>query len=185
MRQLEPGVSAGPSRTTHALVPCSSAAAPVVRELLARDLDAWSLDAGLADGLVLAALEAVANAVVNGVRAGQARMLVIAWSMTATGFRFSVSDRGARPMPASASVGGAVQRAGASPHPSTGLGAPVATPVPAVATPTCERRAAAMRAHPSAGGGRGRGVMEAVMDRVIVDAGQLGTRIVLEKALAP
>jgi anti-sigma regulatory factor (Ser/Thr protein kinase) len=184
LRQLESGVSAGQPRTTHALVPCSSAAAPVVRELLARDLAASSLDAGLADALVLAALEAVANAVVNGVRAGlDGRMLVIAWSMSANGFRFSVSDRGARSLPASASVG-AVQRAGASLHPSM-MGAGPAAPVPAVATPTCERRAAAMRAHPSAGAGRGRGVMEAVMDRVIVDAGQLGTRIVLEKALVP
>src|SRR6266498_3060077 len=88
LQELEPRVAEVPRRSTHALVPCSGAAAPVVRDLLARDLAAWSLDAAMADGLVLAALEAVASAVVNGARAGADRMLVIAWSMGADGFRF-------------------------------------------------------------------------------------------------
>jgi hypothetical protein len=180
LQELELGV---PRRTSHVLVPCSSAAAPVVRNLLARDLASWSVDAVLADGLLLAGLEAVGNATANGIRSGQSRMLIISWSVAAGTFRFSVADRGAKAASASASVGGVVERTGYGVHPAMAAGP--SAPVPAVATPTCERRAAAMRAHPSAGPARGLGVMEALMDRVTVDAGQLGTRIMLEKSLTP
>jgi hypothetical protein len=173
LQELELGVS---RRTSHVLVPCSSAAAPVVRKLLARDLASWSVDAALADGLLLAGLEAVGNATANGVRSGRPGMLVISWSLVAGTFRFSVADRGAR----AASVGAGLQRAGSEVHPAMSAGP--AAPVPAVAT--CERRAAAMRAHPSAGAVRGRAVMDALMDRVTVNADQLGTRILLEKSLA-
>jgi Histidine kinase-like ATPase domain len=176
LQELELGV---PRRTSHVLVPCSSAAAPVVRRLLARDLGTWPVDAAAADGLLLAALEALGNATANGLRSGEARMLIVSWSLAAGTFCFTVADRGARAAPATSSVGAAVQRAGYAGHPALAAG-PAAPP--AVAT-DCERRAAAMRSHPSAGAARGRGVMDALMDRVLVSAGQRGTRIQLEKSL--
>ncbi len=45
------------------------------------------------------------------------------------------------------------------------------------------RAAMSRRAHPSQNRGRGLYVMHAVMDRVVVDSGLNGTRILLEKAL--
>jgi anti-sigma regulatory factor (Ser/Thr protein kinase) len=47
------------------------------------------------------------------------------------------------------------------------------------------RTAMSRRAHPSQNRGRGRGlyIMHALMDRVVVDSGLNGTRILLEKAL--
>jgi anti-sigma regulatory factor (Ser/Thr protein kinase) len=39
------------------------------------------------------------------------------------------------------------------------------------------------RAHPSQNRGRGLFIMHALMDRVVVDSGLNGTRILLEKAL--
>jgi anti-sigma regulatory factor (Ser/Thr protein kinase) len=45
------------------------------------------------------------------------------------------------------------------------------------------RTAMARRAHPSQNRGRGLYIMHAVMDRVVVDSGLSGTRIMLEKAL--
>jgi hypothetical protein len=38
-----------------------------------------------------------------------------------------------------------------------------------------------MRAHPSAGPARGRGAADALMDKVVIQSGQLGTRVLLEK----
>jgi hypothetical protein len=183
LEELELGA---PRRASHVLVPCSSAAAPVVRRLLARDLATWPVEGALADGLLLAALEAVGNATANGLRSGQQRMLIVSWTLAEGTFRFTVADRCAEAAPATSSVGAAMaQRAGSAGHPAmAGWPAPPSTPVPAVARTDCERRAAAMRAHPSAGPARGRGVMDALMDRVLVTAGQRGTRIQLEKSLA-
>jgi anti-sigma regulatory factor (Ser/Thr protein kinase) len=45
------------------------------------------------------------------------------------------------------------------------------------------RTAMARRAHPSQNRGRGLYIMHALMDRVVVDSGLSGTRIMLEKAL--
>ncbi|HZD00839.1 MAG TPA: ATP-binding protein [Actinomycetes bacterium] len=45
------------------------------------------------------------------------------------------------------------------------------------------RTASSRRAHPSQNRGRGLYVMQAVMDRVVVDSGLNGTRILLEKSL--
>jgi serine/threonine-protein kinase RsbW len=45
------------------------------------------------------------------------------------------------------------------------------------------RTTMSQRAHPSQNGGRGLYVMHAVMDRVVVDSGLNGTRILLEKSL--
>jgi anti-sigma regulatory factor (Ser/Thr protein kinase) len=46
------------------------------------------------------------------------------------------------------------------------------------------RAAMSRRAHPSQNRGRGLYLMHALMDRVVVDSGLSGTRILLEKALA-
>jgi anti-sigma regulatory factor (Ser/Thr protein kinase) len=157
-------------RTSHALVPCRSEATPVVRRLLARDLASWETDAVAIDGLLIAACEAVGNAVANGRRTEQNRMLVVSWTLAAGSFRFSVQDRGrdAQQLPTAI---------GAGAHPV------IQEQGQAVAPAGCERRAAAMRAHPSAGVARGRCVLDALMDRVMVHDGQLGTRILIEKAL--
>jgi len=45
------------------------------------------------------------------------------------------------------------------------------------------RTAMSRRAHPSQNRGRGLYIMHALMDRVVVDSGLSGTRIMLEKAL--
>ena len=45
------------------------------------------------------------------------------------------------------------------------------------------RAAMSRRAHPSQNRGRGLYIMHALMDRVVVDSGLNGTRILLEKAL--
>jgi len=45
------------------------------------------------------------------------------------------------------------------------------------------RSAMSRRAHPSQNRGRGLYIMHALMDRVVVDSGLNGTRILLEKAL--
>ena len=45
------------------------------------------------------------------------------------------------------------------------------------------RTAMSRRAHPSQNRGRGLYIMHALMDRVVVDSGLTGTRIMLEKAL--
>jgi anti-sigma regulatory factor (Ser/Thr protein kinase) len=47
------------------------------------------------------------------------------------------------------------------------------------------RTAMSRRAHPSQNRGRGLYIMHALMDRVVVDSGLNGTRILLEKALDP
>lgn len=47
------------------------------------------------------------------------------------------------------------------------------------------RTAMSRRAHPSQNRGRGLFIMHALMDRVVVDSGLSGTRIMLEKALDP
>jgi anti-sigma regulatory factor (Ser/Thr protein kinase) len=47
------------------------------------------------------------------------------------------------------------------------------------------RTAMSRRAHPSQNRGRGLFIMHALMDRVVVDSGLSGTRIMLEKVLGP
>jgi hypothetical protein len=173
-------------RTSHVLVPCRSGAAPVVRRLLTRDLSGWSIDDGTADGLIIAAMEAVGNAAANSARAGDERMLIVSWSYASGVFRLSVEDRGSRvqALPVAATSG---TSGGAGSHPAftgrvqapAGSGHPAAHP----AAEGCERRAAAMRAHPSSGASRGRPVLEAFMDRVAIHQGMLGTRVVIEKAV--
>jgi hypothetical protein len=172
-------------RTSHVLVPCRSGAAPVVRRLLTRDLSGWAIDDGTADGLIIAAMEAVGNAAASSARAGDERMLIVSWSYVSGTFRLSVEDRGSRvqALPVAATSG----TTGAGSHPAftgrvqapAGSGHPAAHP----AAGGCERRAAAMRAHPSSGASRGRPVLEAFMDRVAIHAGMLGTRVVIEKAV--
>jgi hypothetical protein len=162
---LEGPAPAVARRTSHVLVPCRSGAATFVRQLLARDLAGWEVDEGIADGLLLAAYEAVLDAVAaRGSRPEHPGMLVIAWTLTPDRqdgqgrFRFSVVGRG------SAAV------------------------EPQQHASTIERRrVAAMRAHPSAMGAhpalsQRRCAMDAVMDSVVVSNGSAGTRIVLEKS---
>lgn len=151
-------------RTSHVLVPCRSSSTEVVRRLLARDLAGWNVDEAVADGLLLAATEAILNAAtVHDAQALQQCMLIVTWTLgeTQTGaaptrvveslaghrlsFRFSVQERG---------------------------------------TPETASRARSMRAHPALSATRGRCVMDALMDRVVVRDGRLGTNILLEKALA-
>jgi hypothetical protein len=146
----------------------------VVRRLLARDLDSWQVDAAAADGLLIAACEAVGNVVANGRRTEQDRMLVISWTLGTDAFRFSVQDRGGKAAQLPTAIGSGAQ---------TGAHTVVQQQAQAVAPAGCERRAAAMRAHPSAGLARGRCVLDALMDRVLIHDGQLGTRILIEKAL--
>lgn len=151
-------------RTSHVLVPCRSSSTEVVRRLLARDLTGWNVDEVVAEGLLLAATEAILNAAtVHDAQALQQCMLIVTWTLgqTQTGsgeaplveslaghglwFRFSVQERG---------------------------------------TPETASRARSMRAHPALSATRGRCVMDALMDRVVVHDGRLGTNILLEKALA-
>jgi hypothetical protein len=151
-------------RTSHVLVPCRSSSTEVVRRLLARDLAGWDVDEAIADGLLLAATEAVLNAAaVHDAQALQQCMLIVTWTVAETqtaaaagrvveaagghrlSFRFSVQERG---------------------------------------TPETASRARSMRAHPALSAARGRCVMDALMDRVVVHDGHLGTNILLEKALA-
>jgi Histidine kinase-like ATPase domain len=151
-------------RTSHVLVPCRSSSTEVVRRLLARDLAGWNVDEAVADGLLLAAAEAILNAAaVHDAQALQQCMLIVTWTLgeTQTGagaprvveslggsrlsFRLSVQERG---------------------------------------TPETASRARSMRAHPALSATRGRCVMDALMDRVVVNDGRLGTNILLEKALA-
>ena len=117
--------------TAHLLLPCRSDSVPTVRALLHRDLERWNVPESDADAILLAAGEAVTNAVVHGASGGR--------------FSFSVQDRG----------------------------------------PGFDSSRAAMsrRAHPSQNRGRGLYIMHALMDRVVVDSGLNGTRILLEKAL--
>jgi hypothetical protein len=169
-------------RTSHVLVPCRSGAASVVRRLLTRDLSSWSIDDATADGLIIAAMEAVGNAAANSARAGDERMLIVSWGLAGGTFRMAVTDRGSRvqALPVAATSG----TTGAGSHPAyTGRVAGPAAGHPAAGGAGCERRAAAMRAHPSAGAARGRPVLEAFMDRVVIHSGQLGTRVVIEKAI--
>src|SRR3712207_5830708 len=103
-------------RTSHVLVPCRSGAAPVVRRLLTRDLSSWSVDDATADGLIIAAMEAVGNAAANSVRAGDERMLIVTWSLVGDVFRMAVTDRGSRvqALPVAATSGSP----GAGSHPA-------------------------------------------------------------------
>src|SRR3954447_23691611 len=83
-------------RTSHVLVPCRSGAASVVRRLLTRDLETWSVDVATADGVIIAAMEAVGSAAANSARAGDQRMLIVSWGMAEDTFRLVVEDRGSR-----------------------------------------------------------------------------------------
>lgn len=136
-------------------MPCRSDAATFVGQLLARDLASWRVDEGIADGLMLAASEAVLNAVAaRGPRAQHPCMLIISWTLGADRpdrqqwFRFSVVER--------ASAAERRRVAAMQAHPS------------------------AMHAHPAVS--QRRCVMDALMDSVVVTDGQTGTRIVLEKS---
>ena len=131
--------------TAHLLLPCRGDSVPVVRALLARELERWDVSAEVADAILLAAGEAVTNAVVHGSWGQQDSVMMVRWAMTGGRFSFSVQDRG----------------------------------------PGFDSSRAAMsrRAHPSQNRGRGLYIMHALMDRVVVDSGLNGTRILLEKAL--
>ena len=131
--------------TAYLLLPCRSDSVPMVRALLQRDLERWEVPEAEADAILLAAGEAVTNAVVHGSWGQQDSVMVIRWSMTGGRFSFSVQDKG----------------------------------------PGFESARASMsrRAHPSQNRGRGLYIMHALMDRVVVDSGLNGTRILLEKAL--
>jgi hypothetical protein len=174
---LERWQAGAASRTSHVLVPCRSDAATVVRRLLLRDLADWEIDPATADGLLIAATEAVGNAVAGSGHDPLGHMLIISWTLTGAGptageaalsFRFSLQER-VTPVHV-----GVTARA----HPAAAHAEPEA-----VVPGACERRAA-MRAHPSAGLARGRYVMDALMDRVVVNDGVTGTRILLEKTLS-
>ncbi len=131
--------------TAHLLLPCRSDSVPTVRALLHRDLERWELPEEVADSILLAAGEAVTNAVVHGSWGQHDSVMVVRWAVVAGLFSFSVQDRG----------------------------------------PGFDHSRAAMsrRAHPSQNRGRGLFIMHALMDRVVVDSGLNGTRILLEKAL--
>jgi anti-sigma regulatory factor (Ser/Thr protein kinase) len=131
--------------TAHLLLPCRSDSVPTLRALLHRDLERWAVAEEVADAILLAAGEAVTNAVVHGSWGQQDSVMVIRWAVTAGRFSFSVQDRG----------------------------------------PGFEssRTAMSRRAHPSQNRGRGLYIMHALMDRVVVDSGLNGTRILLEKAM--
>jgi hypothetical protein len=150
---LERPAPAVTRRTSHVLVPCRADAATFVSQLLARDLASWRVDEGITDGLLLAAAEAVLNAVAaRGARATHPCMLIVAWTLSVDApdrqhwFRFFLVER-----EAAGSSRAAAMRA----HPS------------------------AMREHPALA--QRRCVMDAVMDSVVVSDGAAGTRIVLEK----
>jgi anti-sigma regulatory factor (Ser/Thr protein kinase) len=131
--------------TAHLLLPCRSDSVPTVRALLHRDLERWDVPESDADAILLAAGEAVTNAVVHGAWGQQDSVMVIRWAMTGGRFSFSVQDRG-----------------------------------PGFET---SRTAMSRHVHPSQNRGRGLYIMHALMDRVVVDSGLNGTRILLEKAL--
>ena len=118
---------------------------PTVRALLHRDLERWDVATEVADAILLAAGEAVTNAVVHGSWGQQDSVMVVRWAMAGERFSFSVQDRG------------------------PGFDS--------------SRTAMSRRAHPSQNRGRGLYIMHALMDRVVVDSGLYGTRILLEKAL--
>ena len=184
MQRPELGVA---RRTSHVLVPCRSGAASVVRRLLTRDLAAWAVEDGVADGLIIGAMEAIGNAAANTSRTGTQRMLIVSWGLAGGTFRLSVEDRGAQPqaIDVAATSSGTPGAGGGGSHPAYAGGGEPASADGCERAPAdrCERRAAAMRAHPSAGAARGRPVLEAFMDRVIVHEGMLGTRVVVEKAV--
>jgi anti-sigma regulatory factor (Ser/Thr protein kinase) len=143
---VEEPTSAGLGRpTAHLLLPCRSDSVPTLRALLHRDLERWEVAEEVADAILLAAGEAVTNAVVHGSWGQRDSVMVVRWSVAAGTFSFSVQDRG----------------------------------------PGFDSSRAAMsrRAHPSQNRGRGLYLMHALMDRVVVDSGLSGTRILLEKAL--
>jgi serine/threonine-protein kinase RsbW len=136
--------------TAHLLLPCRSDSIPTVRALLHRDLARWEVPEEVADAILLAAGEAVINAVVHGSWGQQDSVMVVRWAVAGGRFSFSVQDRG---------PGFDSSRAASS------------------------RAAMSRRAHPSQNRGRGLYIMHALMDRVVVDSGLNGTRILLEKAL--
>ena len=151
-------------RTSHVLVPCRSSSTEVVRRLLARDLASWDAHEADADRLLLAATEAVLNAaVVHDAQALQQCMLIVTWTLGQT-------QTGAGP----ARVAG----------PLAGQRLSFRLSVQERGTPEIASRARSMRAHPALSAARGRCVMDALMDRVVVHDGHLGTNILLEKALA-
>jgi anti-sigma regulatory factor (Ser/Thr protein kinase) len=81
--------------TAHLLLPCRSDSVPTVRALLHRDLERWDVPAEVADAILLAAGEAVNNAVVHGAWGQQDSVMVVRWAiMTGGKFSFSVTDRG-------------------------------------------------------------------------------------------
>ena len=131
--------------TAHLLLPCRSDSVPTVRALLHRDLERWDVATEVADAILLAAGEAVTNAVVHGSWGQRESVMVVRWGMAGGRFSFSVQDRG------------------------PGFDS--------------SRTAMSRRAHPSQNRGRGLYIMHALMDRVVVDSGLNGTRIMLEKAL--
>jgi anti-sigma regulatory factor (Ser/Thr protein kinase) len=134
-------------RPAHLLLPCRSDSVPTVRALLRRDLERWQVAEDTADAILLAAGEAVTNAVVHGSWGQQDSVMVLRWAVHGGVFSFQVQDRG----PGFDSSHTAMSR----------------------------------RAHPSQNRGRGLFIMHALMDRVVVDSGLNGTRILLEKALQP
>ncbi|HSK37340.1 MAG TPA: ATP-binding protein, partial [Actinomycetota bacterium] len=80
--------------TAHLLLPCRSDSVPTVRVLLHRDLERWDVAEEVADAILLAAGEAVTNAVAHGAWGQQDSVIVIRWSMAGGRFSFSVQDRG-------------------------------------------------------------------------------------------
>src|SRR4029450_2587497 len=80
--------------TAHLLLPCRSDSVPTVRALLHRDLERWDVSEAEADAILLAAGEAVTNAVVHGSWGQRDSVMVIRWAMTGGRFSFSVQDRG-------------------------------------------------------------------------------------------
>jgi Histidine kinase-like ATPase domain len=166
LEEREPAMT---RRTSHVLVPCRSSSTEVVRRLLARDLAGWDVDEGVADGLLLAATEAVLNAAtVHDVQALQQCMLIVTWTLGET-------QTVAEPVSAVGSL--AVESL-------AGRRLSFSFSVQERGTPETASRARSMRAHPALSAARGRCVMDALMDRVVVRDGHLGTNILLEKALA-
>jgi len=81
--------------TAHLLLPCRSDAVPTVRALLARDLKRWAIAEDVADSILLATSEAVANAVVHGSWGKREAVMVIRWALSdGLLFTFQVQDRG-------------------------------------------------------------------------------------------
>ena len=113
---------------------------------------------------MLAATEAVLNAaVVHDRQALQQCMLIVTWTVgqrqTGSGDTSLVTTLGGHGL----SFRFSVQERG---------------------TPETASRARSMRAHPALAAGRGRCVMDAVMDSVVFHDGHRGAKIMLEKALA-